>query len=72
MSALIAVLRTLFFEIITVLLLPLLLGLTGIWLSPVFAELMAALLTALFLVLCRKTRPDSSAKTAMLHANRSA
>ncbi len=71
-SALIAVLRTLFFEIITVLLLPLLLGLTGIWLSPVLAELMAALLTALFLVLCRKTRPDSSAKTAMLHANRSA
>ena len=49
-SALIAVLRTLVFEIGAVLILPLFLGIAGIWLSTVAAEFMAALLTFFFLL----------------------
>lgn len=57
-SALIAVLRTLVFEIGAVLILPLFLGITGIWLSTVAAELLAALLT-FFFILQRNTKHRS-------------
>lgn len=48
-SAIISFLRTLVFQIIAVLVFPLLCGIDGIWLSIVFAELAAALITSLFL-----------------------
>lgn len=49
-SALISFLRTLVFQCIAVLTLPLLWGLDGIWHAVVVAEVMASILTALFLV----------------------
>lgn len=54
-SAAISFLRTLVFQIIAVLTLPLLLGIDGIWISIVAAELMAAAVTILFLIGKRKT-----------------
>lgn len=54
-SALISFLRSLLFEVSAVLLLPLLLGVDGIWFSVVVAELAAAVLTVLFLAGKRKT-----------------
>ena len=53
-SALISFLRTLVFQIAAVLLLPLVLELDGIWLSIVFAETMAVLVTMVFLLARRK------------------
>lgn len=53
-SALISGLRTLVFQIAAVLLLPLIWGVDGIWISIVIAEFMAAVLTAIFLALKRK------------------
>lgn len=53
-SALIAFLRTLVFQVAAVLLLPKLWELNGIWLSIVVAEVMAVVLSALFLLLKRK------------------
>lgn len=53
-SALIAFLRTLVFQVAAVLLLPMLWELNGIWLSIVVAEVMAVVLSALFLLLKRK------------------
>lgn len=53
-SALISFLRTLVFQISAVLLLPLIFGIDGIWSSIVVAEVMAALITALFLLVKRK------------------
>lgn len=53
-SALIAFLRTFIFRCILVLLLPLLWGLDGIWLSAVFAEILALLVSFGFLVGKRK------------------
>ena len=50
-SALISFLRTLVFQVAAVLLLPLIWGRDGIWWSIVAAELMAMLLTALFLII---------------------
>lgn len=52
-SAIISFLRTLVFQTAAVILLPLLWGITGVWLSIVFAELMAVVFSALFLVLKR-------------------
>ncbi len=49
-SALISFLRTLVFEFGAVLLLPMLLGLDGIWASVIFAELMAAIVSAIFMI----------------------
>ncbi len=49
-SALISFLRTLVFQVAAVLLFPLVWGLDGIWFSIVAAELVAALVTALFLI----------------------
>lgn len=53
-SALISFLRTLVFQIAAVLIFPLLWGIDGIWISIVAAELMAAVVTALFLLGKRK------------------
>lgn len=53
-SALISFLRTLVFQTAAALLLPLLFGIDGVWFSIVVAEVMATLLTALFLVLKQK------------------
>lgn len=53
-SALISFLRTLIFQVAAVLLLPLLWGIDGVWLSIVASELMAAAVTALFLFALRK------------------
>ncbi len=53
-SAVISFLRTLVFQIAAVMLLPLVLGIDGIWFSIVVAELMAALLAVLFIVIKRK------------------
>lgn len=49
-SALISFLRTLVFQVAAVLLLPALCGIDGIWLSIVVAELMAVILSAIFLI----------------------
>ena len=49
-SALISFLRTLVFQVTAVLIFPLIWGLDGIWFSIVAAEMVAALVTALFLV----------------------
>lgn len=53
-SAVMSFLRTLVFQIAAVILLPLVLGLDGIWLSVVVAELAAAAVSVLFLALMRK------------------
>lgn len=53
-SAVISFLRTLLFQIVAVLLLPLVLGLDGIWLSVAVAELLSAAVTLTFLVKMRK------------------
>ncbi len=53
-SAAISFLRTLVFQMTSILLLPLLWGVDGIWLSIVVAELMAALASLLFMYLLRK------------------
>ncbi len=52
-SAIIAFLRTLVFECGAVLILPLILGIEGIWLSVSVAELCAAILTVIFMVALR-------------------
>ncbi len=53
-SALISFLRTLVFEAAAVLLLPLLWGIDGVWISIVVAEVMAVVISAVFLVVKRK------------------
>ena len=53
-SALISFLRTLVFQIAAVLILPAVLGIDGIWYSIVVAEVMAVIITILFLILKRK------------------
>lgn len=53
-SALISFLRTLVFQIAAVLILPAFLGIDGIWLSIVVAEIMAVIITAFFIVKMRK------------------
>ena len=53
-SALISFMRTLVFQIIAVLVLPLIWGIDGIWISIVVAELMAAIVTAIFIAAKRK------------------
>ena len=52
-SALISFLRTLVFQVAAVLLLPLMLGIDGIWYSIVVAEFMAMTLSGLFLIIKR-------------------
>ena len=53
-SAIISFLRTLVFELGAILLLPLLFGINGLWFSVVVAELMATLLSFLFMAYKRK------------------
>ena len=53
-SAIISFLRTLVFQIAAVLLLPLLWGINGVWISIIVAELMAVVFSAVFLVAKRK------------------
>ena len=49
-SALISFLRSLLFQVVAVLLFPLIFGLDGIWLSIVAAELVAVIVTVFFLI----------------------
>ena len=49
-SAAISFLRTLLFEIISVLALPVIFGIDGVWMAIVVSETMALIVTALFLV----------------------
>ena len=49
-SAVISFLRTIVFQVAAVLILPQILGITGIWLSLIVAEFMAVLISAIFLV----------------------
>lgn len=53
-SALISSLRTIFFQVVFVLVLPIFWGLDGIWLSIVFAEFSSAVLGVIFLITQRK------------------
>ena len=53
-SALISFLRTLVFQIAAVLILPLYLGISGIWYSIVVAEILSVILSAVFLIIKRK------------------
>lgn len=53
-SALISFLRTLVFQIAAVLLLPMIWGIDGVWISIVVAEVMAVVISAVFLVLRQK------------------
>ena len=53
-SAIISFLRTMVFEVLAVLLLPLLIGIDGIWYSVVIAELMACVLSILFIIIKKK------------------
>ncbi|MBR4952963.1 MAG: MATE family efflux transporter [Oscillospiraceae bacterium] len=53
-SAIISFLRTLVFEVLAVMLLPLIWGVDGIWISVVFAELMAVTAGVIFLIAKRK------------------
>lgn len=53
-SALISFLRTLVFQVSAVLLLPLIWGIDGVWISIVIAEIMAVIISALFLAAKRK------------------
>lgn len=48
-SALISFLRSLLFQIAAVILLPMILGIDGIWFSIIVAELVAAVMTVLFI-----------------------
>ena len=54
LSALISFLRTLVFQVSIILILPLLLGLTGIWMSGITAEILTLIVTVTCLVLNRK------------------
>ncbi len=53
-SALISFLRTLVFQVAAVLIFPLIWGVDGIWISIVAAELLSAIVSAVFLILLRK------------------
>ena len=53
-SALISFLRTLVFQVSAILLLPMIWGIDGIWVSIVAAEMMAVAFTAVFLIIKRK------------------
>lgn len=53
-SAIISFLRTMIFEVLAVLLLPLIIGVDGIWYSVVIAEFMACVLSILFMIIKKK------------------
>ena len=54
MSAAISFLRTLLFQVVSILILPLIIGVDGIWLAVVAAEAMALVCTAGFIVWGRR------------------
>ena len=49
-SALISFLRSLVFQIVAVIVLPLIFGIDGIWFSVIAAEIVAVLITVLFII----------------------
>ena len=53
-SAVISFLRTLVFQVVAVLVLPIFFKLDGVWFSIIFAELVAVAVTAIFFVKMRK------------------
>ena len=53
-SALISFLRTLVFQTAAIIIFPIIWGIDGIWISTVVAEIMAALVTSVFLLALRK------------------
>ena len=53
-SALLSICRTLIFQVASVFLLPLVMGVDGIWLSIVVAEFLATVLTFVLIILYRK------------------
>ena len=53
-SALISFSRTLLFQVIAILVLPMILGLDGIWLAIVFAEIFALVVSSIVLIFNRK------------------
>ena len=53
-SAILSFLKTMVFEVASVIILPMILGKNGIWLSVSIVELMAFMLTAFFIVKNRK------------------
>lgn len=53
-SAIISFLRTLVFQVLAVLILPIIWGINGVWISIIVAEFMAVIFSALFLVIKRK------------------
>ena len=53
-SALISFLRTLVFQVVAILILPLIWKTDGIWISVVVAELMAASVTAILFIIMKK------------------
>ena len=54
LSALISFLRTLVFQVIAVLLVPMWLGLDGVWSAVIFAEAASLIVTAVCIILSRK------------------
>lgn len=53
-SALISFLRTLLFQIVAVMLLPVIFGVDGIWLAITAAEVLAVIVTIICVIGCRK------------------
>ncbi len=53
-SALISFIRTLFFQVITILIMPVLFGITGVWLSVVVAEVLSLIVSVVFLITQKK------------------
>lgn len=53
-SAIISFLRTLVFEVATILILPLIWGISGIWSAVIFAELFALIVSIIFLIINKK------------------
>ena len=53
-SAVISFLRTLVFQVIAILIFPVFWGLNGIWLAIVFAEILALIVSTVFLIKSRK------------------
>lgn len=53
-SAIISFLRTLVFQVISILIFPAILGLNGIWLAIVFAEALSLIVSVAFLIVKRK------------------
>lgn len=53
-SAIISILRTLLFQILTIMVLPIFMGLDGVWTAVIVAEILSAIVCAICLIVCRK------------------